>query len=95
MKDQRIARVIQNTLPYEGKSLARWAAKQHVDSSVSDARRAANFTSGEPTDIAANYGAVREIQLVYCGVNRIDFNSRYNVKTSLFESKRQTTHASE
>ena len=87
--------IIQNALPYQGKSLAGWAAEQRVDRLVSDTRTAANFTSGKCADVAANHGAVREIQLVPCGVNRIDFDSRDNIETGLFESERQATYTGE
>jgi hypothetical protein len=79
---------------YERESLTRWAAKHNVYGAISQARGTTNVAPGKRSNVAADNGATRKIQLMCGCVYRIELNGCYNVETGLFESKRQASDAS-
>jgi hypothetical protein len=88
--NQSIARIVQCPLPDHREALARSAAKYDIDSASPQSGSGPNFGAGQIGDRSGEDGAMREIELMDRTVNWIDFDSGYDVESSLLETEAES-----
>ena len=89
---QLVARVVERALPDHGEALAGRAADDNVDWRLYGLADPRTVDCG---GITAENRALREVVGVCGGMDRIEFDRRYDVETGLFEAKAESTYASE
>lgn len=88
--------IIQNAMPNHREALAGRTAKHDIDMVAGPKpSRLADFFSGQPHNASREHPAFREIELVHCGVDWIDFHSGSHIETSLLEAKAEATRSAE
>ena len=91
---EAVARVVENTLADQRKSLAWRPAENAVNGRVANLGALADFAGRQAHNRTANDRRVGEVEFMDRAMHRIDFNGSGNVKTGLFEAKRHTSGTS-
>jgi len=82
-----ITGVIESAVPDEREALTWRSTEHYVDSPTSDSSSASDFGPGHVGDGLRDHRAMREVELVYCAMNGIDFHSRYDIEPCLLETQ--------
>jgi|GEM_PF-6680855 len=85
VENEAVARVIEDTLTDQRKSLAGRSAKYAIDLAITQIRKPAYILTCEVRNGTWNDGSVREVELVHGTVDRIDFHGGSHFETGLLE----------
>ncbi len=84
---ERVAGVVKNSLPYEGEALTRRAAEHNMDRLLLESGRGPDFCSARRGHALADGGAMREVVLVGCAVDRVELDRRNYVEAGLLKAQ--------
>jgi hypothetical protein len=87
MVDERIAGVVERPFTNHAEALARSTAKNRIHAPITDARMVPDIFPVDVGYAAAEGSAAREIELVRSAMDRIVFNRRGHVESSLLEAE--------
>ncbi len=87
MMHQSIARIIQSALADHREPLAWRASENDIDIASADARHRPYLIAGEIDYAATDRRALWKVELVYCSMDRVDFNRRRDIKSSLLKAE--------
>lgn len=85
LSDQQISRVLKGALTNHREALAGRAPEHDVDQPVPDTRRGPYLCASEPHHRPRKHGAVRKIEFMRRGVDRIDLYSSHNIEPGLLK----------
>jgi hypothetical protein len=93
LSDQLISRIVQLPLSDHAEALAWRAAEHDIDGPSADSCSFAYFASGESDHRPRNDSGLWEVERMYGGVDRVDFDRCNNIEASLLETKRHAARA--
>lgn len=83
--------IVQCSLSHQRESLARCSAHHYGDVSLSDAGTDADVCTAHIPNVLTDSCGVREVEVVYSGMDRIDLDRSHYVETGLLESQTEST----
>ena len=93
--DQRIAGVIERSLPDHRKPLARCAAENNVDFPFSNSSGCTNGFTGQVGYGMRNDDAFRKVECMDGRMDRVDFYRRDNIEAGLFKAEAEAARTGE
>jgi hypothetical protein len=95
LSDQLISGIFEHPMTDERKALAWRSSENDIHRPPADACRFADGIAGQADDRLRDYGSFGKVEVMNCGMNRVDFDSGDDVESGLFEAQRHAASSGE